>query len=183
MKAKKIIIAVAPLLIFLVLVLVFKSSLTKDPRELETKLVGNKVPSFKLSSVTEPEVVLSNADLPKEPFLLNVWATWCVACFAEHPYLVKFAKEYSIKWIGVNYKDAPKDALAYLAKGGDPYWYSIADSKGQLGIDLGVYGAPETFIVDADGVIRDRHVGVIDQRVWDKVILPKLKAIGWEPQS
>ncbi|MRX26567.1 DsbE family thiol:disulfide interchange protein [Kangiella sp. HZ709] len=180
MKAKKIIIAVTPLLIFLVLVLVFKSSLSNDPRKLETKLVGQKVPSFKLGSVTNPEQVITDADLPKEIYLLNVWGTWCVSCYAEHPYLMEFSKTYPIKWVGMNYKDQPKDAIDYLQKYGDPFIYSIADISGQLGIDLGVYGAPETFIVDAEGYIRDRHVGVIDNRVWNKVIVPKLEAIGWE---
>ncbi len=180
MKAKKILIAILPLVIFAILVMVFKSSLNKDPRELETKLVGSPVPSFKLASVTNPEVILTNDDLPKEIFLLNVWGTWCVSCYAEHPYLMKFAKEVPIKWVGMNYKDAPKDAINYLNKYGDPFVYSISDVSGQMGIDLGVYGAPETFIVDANGMIRDRHVGVIDERVWNSVIIPKLKAIGWE---
>ncbi len=172
MKPKKLLIASIPLIIFALLVLVFNSSLKKDPRELETKLIGQAVPDFKLASVTDLERVLTNEDLPKEVFLLNIWATWCVSCYAEHPYLIKFAKEYPIKWIGVNYKDESKNALAYLAKGGNPYLYSIADVQGTLGIDLGVYGAPETFIVDANGIIRERHVGVIDDRVWHNKILP-----------
>ncbi len=179
MKSKKIIIASIPLVIFAILVLIFKSSLNKDPRKLETKLIGNQVPVFELASVNSPETVLTNADLPKEIFLLNVWGTWCVSCYAEHPYLMKFSKEYPIKWVGMNYKDTHQDAINYLAKYGDPFIYSIADTTGQLGIDLGVYGAPETFIVDAKGVIRDRHVGVIDDRVWNKVIVPKLESIGW----
>ncbi|WP_251359655.1 DsbE family thiol:disulfide interchange protein [Kangiella sp. TOML190] len=179
-RAKRLVIALAPLLLLITLVIIFSASLKKDPRKLETKLLGEKIPTFKLASLTEPERVLTNADLPQEVFLLNIWATWCVSCYAEHPYLVKFSQQYPIKWVGVNYKDPIKDALEYLDQGGDPYLYSIADSDGQLGIDLGVYGAPETFIVDANGVIRDRHVGVIDDRVWQKIILPKLKALGWE---
>ncbi|NVJ67971.1 MAG: DsbE family thiol:disulfide interchange protein [Gammaproteobacteria bacterium] len=181
MKAKKLVIASIPLVIFVTLVFVFKSSLNNDPRKLETKLIDNQVPTFKLASVNNPERVLTNADLPKEIFLLNVWGTWCVSCYAEHPYLMKFAKEYSIKWVGMNYKDTHKNAIEYLQKYGDPFIYSIADTDGRMGIDLGVYGAPETFIVDQNGVIRDRHVGVIDDRVWNNIIVPKLKSIGWEP--
>lgn len=180
MKAKKLIIALIPLLVFVALVFVFKDALDKDPTKLETKLIDQKIPEFKLVSVHNPEVIISNQDLPKEIFLLNIWGTWCVSCYAEHPYLMKFAKEYPIKWVGMNYKDKSKDAISYLKKYGDPFVYSIADTTGQLGIDLGVYGAPETFIVDEKGVIRDRHVGVIDVRVWQDTILPKLKAIGWE---
>lgn len=180
MKTKKVIIALIPLAIFIALVFIFKAALNKDPTKLETKLIGQKVPDFKLASIHNPEVLITNKDLPKEIFLLNVWGTWCVSCYAEHPYLMKYSKEYPIKWIGLNYKDDTREAVSYLKKYGDPFLYSFADTKGTLAIDLGVYAAPETFIIDADGVIHDRHIGVIDDRVWNSVILPKLKAIGWE---
>lgn len=182
MKSKKIIIASIPLIIFGILLIVFKSSLNNDPSKLETILIGKPLPAFKLATVNNPEKVLTNADLPQEIFLLNVWGTWCVSCYAEHPYLMKFSKEYPIKWVGMNYKDTHQDAIQYLQKYDDPFIYSIADTSGQYGIDLGVYGAPETFIVDQDGIVRERHVGVIDDRVWNNIIMPKLVALGWQAE-
>lgn len=174
---KKMLIAVLPLTIFIGLCIVFYWSLQQDPRELETVRQGKSVPDFSLPLLRNPEKVVSAKDLPKKPFLLNVWGTWCGSCYAEHPYLVKFSKEYSYPWIGINYKDKAQDALNYLQKGGDPYLYSIVDKKGLLAIDLGVYGAPETFIVDSRGIIRERHVGEINDRVWQDKILPIMQKL------
>ncbi|NVK23235.1 MAG: DsbE family thiol:disulfide interchange protein [Kangiellaceae bacterium] len=176
---KKLLITIIPALIFLVMVVFFWFSLNsgEDKSELPSTLIGKPVPAFELASLHNPEKVLTNADLPKMPFLLNVWATWCVSCFVEHPYLVKFANQVHVPIVGMNYKDTRKDALAYLDKGGDPYVFSVADDQGTFGIDLGVFGAPETFIVDEKGIIHQRYVGVIDDRVWNTVILPKLKEL------
>ncbi|ACV26404.1 DsbE family thiol:disulfide interchange protein [Kangiella koreensis] len=177
MGNKKILITSIPIIIFTALVIVFWFSLGSDPTELPSQRIGKQVPEFRLSNLHNPEEAFTNKDLPNKPFLLNVWATWCVSCHVEHPYLVKFANQYPIPIIGLNYKDVRVDALQYLQKGGDPYLFSIADEDGTMGIDLGVYGAPETFIVDGDGVIHHRYVGVIDERVWNTVILPKMKEL------
>lgn len=176
---KKLLVTLLPLTVFFALVIVFWLSVNsdKDKTELPSTLIGKPIPPFKLTSLHNPEKVLTNADLPKTPFLLNVWATWCVSCHVEHPFLVKFINQYNVPMIGMNYKDERKDALVYLKKGGDPYVFSIADEKGTLGIDLGVFGAPETFIVDAKGIIQYRYVGVIDDRVWNTIILPILKEL------
>lgn len=177
---KKFMLAALPLVIFIGLCVVFYWGLQQDPRALETVRQGKPVPDFSLPSLKNPEHIISTKDLPSEPYLLNVWATWCSACYQEHPYLVKFAKQYPYKWIGVNYKDKTRDALKYLQDGGEPYVYSVADKQGILAIDLGVYGAPETFIVDGNGIIRERHVGVINDRVWSDKILPLMKKLEGE---
>lgn len=177
MANKKILITSIPIVIFTALVVVFWLSLGSDPTELPSQRIGKQVPEFRLSNLHNPEETFTNKDLPNKPFLLNVWATWCVSCHVEHPYLVKFANQYPVPIIGLNYKDVRVDALEYLNKGGDPYLFSIADENGTMGIDLGVYGAPETFIVDGDGVIHHRYVGVIDERVWNRIILPKIKEL------
>ena len=114
---------------------------------------------------------LSRADIIGEPGLLNVWATWCISCRVEHPYLQQLA-DAGIPIIGLNYKDSDAEALAWLAELGDPYRVNVADHQGTLGLDLGVYGAPETYLVDGQGVIRYRHVGVVDERVWRTILEP-----------
>ena len=120
--------------------------------------------------------MISNEDLKGQVSLLNVWATWCPTCIAEHGMLMKLA-EQGIRIFGVNYKDDPAKARRLLEQLGDPYRFVIEDVSGQLGIDLGVYGAPETFLLDPRGVIRYRHVGDINDRVWNDVFLPKIHAI------
>ena len=116
--------------------------------------------------------MLAREDLLGEPALLNVWATWCVACRVEHPYLQQLA-DSGVPIYGVNYKDEDGAAGRWLAELGNPYRFNIADRDGTLGLDLGVYGAPETYLLDADGVIRYRHVGVVDERVWETILQPR----------
>ena len=120
--------------------------------------------------------LLSQADLEGQVSLLNVWATWCVACRVEHPYLKQLAQQ-GIPLFGINYKDNDVAAQRWLDELGDPYRFNIADHEGTLGLDLGVYGAPETYLVDATGVIRYRHVGVVDERVWKTVLEPLYESL------
>ncbi|MCB1701559.1 MAG: DsbE family thiol:disulfide interchange protein, partial [Halioglobus sp.] len=128
------------------------------------------LPDFNLP-VLGQERLLQRADLVGEPALLNVWATWCVSCRVEHPYLLQIAAS-GVPIYGINYKDEDAAAARWLAELGDPYRANIADREGSLGLDLGVYGAPETYLVDAEGVIRYRHVGVVDERVWQTILQP-----------
>jgi len=159
-----------PLILFVVLALFLFRGLQLDPRELPSALIDRPLPEFKLPVLGAPEQV-TRQDVIGQVSLFNVWATWCVSCRVEHPYLQQLA-DRGIPIYGVNYKDVDADALGWLAELGDPYRANIVDAEGTLGLDLGVYGAPETYLVDAAGVIRYRHVGVLDERVWQTTLQP-----------
>jgi len=136
-----------------------------DPTELPSPLIDKPFPDFQLQELRSGKA-LTAADLKGKAVLLNVWATWCVSCKMEHPFLLQLAKE-GVVIVGLNYKDDSSQALLWLQNLGDPYVFNISDPQGKLGLDLGVFGAPETFIIDQQGIVRHKHVGVIDQRVWD----------------
>ena len=142
-----------------------------DPNALPSARIGKNLPEFQLSLLADENKLIDNSALPDKPYLLNVWATWCVSCKVEHPYLNELA-ELGITIVGLNYKDERDAATKWLRKLGNPYQFNLFDVEGQLGLNLGVYGAPETYIVDADGVVRYRHVGVMDEKVWQRKILP-----------
>lgn len=162
-----------PLIVFLALVPFFWVSLGKDPNHLPSALVGKPMPKVDLPRLRGGEIV-TRESLLGEPFLLNVWATWCPTCINEHPFLMKLAKEGMII-VGLNYKDEDDKALSWLERLGDPYRLNIVDKDGRLGLHLGVYGAPETFIVGKDGTILHRHAGDLNARVWADQFLPVLK--------
>ena len=128
-------------------------------------------PDFSLPTVESSSELISAARLKGQPVLLNIWATWCPSCHMEHPYFMQLAKQ-GVPIIGINYKDDRASAMKWLAELGNPYLFSIFDEKGSLGFDLGVYGAPETYLIDKDGIIRYKHVGVVDERVWREQIQP-----------
>lgn len=159
-----------PLILFAVLALFLYRGLQLDPRELPSALIDRPLPAFELPALGQDRV-LTREQVIGEVALFNVWATWCVSCRVEHPYLHMLA-ERGVPIYGVNYKDEDADALRWLAELGDPYRLNIVDAQGTLGLDLGVYGAPETYLVDAAGVIRYRHVGVVDERVWRDILQP-----------
>ncbi|AYC32564.1 DsbE family thiol:disulfide interchange protein [Pseudomonas cavernae] len=159
-----------PLLIFLGVALFLYRGLFLDPAELPSALIGKPVPAFSLPAV-QGEQTLTQADLLGKPALLNVWATWCIACRVEHPMLNKLA-EQGVRIHGINYKDDNAAAQKWLQEFHNPYQLNINDAQGSLGLDLGVYGAPETFLIDAKGVIRHKFVGVIDQTVWREQLAP-----------
>lgn len=148
------------------------AGLGKDPTKLESVLIGKPVPEFSLESLDNPEVQLDPSVFQGEVSLLNVWAEWCPSCWDEHEYLMYLAREQGVRIVGLNYKDQRESAFRFLNRLGNPYETIIFDPKGTLGFDLGVYGAPETFVIDAEGVVRYRHVGVVNQKVWDEVLLP-----------
>ncbi len=159
-----------PLLIFVGLALFLFRGLSLDPRELPSALIDRPLPEFSLGKLGEDRL-LSRDDVTGEVALFNVWATWCYTCRVEHPYLQKLADD-GVPIYGINYKDEDADALRWLDELGDPYRLSIVDREGSLGVDLGVYGAPETYLVDAGGVIRYRHVGEVNERVWSQILEP-----------
>ena len=158
---------ILPLAIFIVLLVVLFSFLSETDDQLETALVDSSFPEFSLFALSDDTKILAKKDISQLPALINVWATWCIACRVEHPFLMKLKNESTLAIYGLNYKDNRMKALALLERDGDPYEFSIFDFEGRLAIDLGVYGAPETFFVDKDGVIRVRHVGVVDEKVWE----------------
>ncbi|WOJ96039.1 DsbE family thiol:disulfide interchange protein [Congregibacter brevis] len=160
-----------PLGLFLLLAVLLFRGLSLDPQALPSALIDKPLPEFTLPALSD-EQTLTDSDLLGAPLLLNVWATWCISCRVEHPYLQRLADK-GVLIYGVNYKDDSTAARGWLEQLGDPYQESIVDAQGTFGLDLGVYGAPETYFVDAKGVIRYRHVGVIDERVWTG----RLKAI------
>ncbi|MDL2197658.1 DsbE family thiol:disulfide interchange protein [Halopseudomonas aestusnigri] len=171
---------IVPLLLFLVLAGFFLQSLmTKEEGvtelELPSPLLNKPFPTFDLPSVIDGEPRITQADL-KGPALVNIWATWCVACRVEHPVLNRLAAEGVVIY-GVNYKDTNADAIKWLKDFHNPYQLNISDADGRLGLDLGVYGAPETYLIDADGVIRHKFIGVIDDRVWDTDLGARYQAL------
>lgn len=155
-----------PLLAFLVLVGFLLRGLFSDPTELSSALVGKPVPQFSVPDLYQPEKQHTQAILQGQPMLLNVWATWCPTCRAEHAYLNKLAAD-GVVIVGLNYKDDSRDkAVDWLNTLGDPYTVNLFDADGRVALELGVYGAPETFLIDAQGQIRYRHVGDVNERVW-----------------
>ncbi|MFA0412456.1 DsbE family thiol:disulfide interchange protein [Vibrio renipiscarius] len=170
-----------PLLAFLGLVAVFTTQLVRnsegdDPTKLESVLVGKMVPEFRLEDLAEPGKLYDQTIFKGEPLLLNVWATWCPTCYAEHQYLNELAGQ-GVKIIGLNYKDQRDKAVTWLNDLGNPYLIGLFDGNGMLGLDLGVYGAPETFLIDANGVIRYRHVGDVNPRNWKETLQPMYDAL------
>ncbi|MDC3125070.1 DsbE family thiol:disulfide interchange protein [Gammaproteobacteria bacterium] len=164
---KKIIDAL-PLVVFASLIIVLFSFLSDKNDQLETALIDSSFPDFNLGSLSDESRILTKQDIIKLPALINVWATWCIACRVEHPFLMKLKEESRLTIYGLNYKDNKLKALDLLERDGNPFEFSIYDFEGRLAIDLGVYGAPETFFIDENGLIRERHVGVIDERVWEE---------------
>ena len=159
-----------PLIAFMVLAGIFATQLMRnqsgdDPTKLESVLIGKAVPEFGLEDLEQPGKFHDQAIFKGEPLLLNVWATWCPTCYAEHSYLNKLADQ-GVKIIGLNYKDDRNKAVGWLKELGNPYLISLFDGNGMLGLDLGVYGAPETFLIDANGVVRYRHVGDVNPTNW-----------------
>lgn len=159
-----------PLFLFVVLVGFLLRGLQLDPREMPSALIDRPLPEFQLSRLGDDSLV-QRSDVIGEVAFFNVWATWCISCRMEHPYLQMLADQ-GVPIYGVNYKDDTAAALEWLDALGDPYRLNIEDVEGSLGLDLGVYGAPETYLVDARGVIRYRHVGIINERVWQGILQP-----------
>ena len=160
-----------PLFIFLVLAVFFWRGLSLDPTHMPSALIDRPMPTFELPIVKDENQKKTVDDLKGQVSLLNVWATWCVACKVEHPYLIELANA-GIPIFGVNYKDDVVQAQKWLKDLEDPYQFSVVDADGRLGIDLGVFGAPETYVLDKNAVIRYKHVGVVNERVWAEKIKP-----------
>ena len=164
-----------PLLVFIVLVVLLAIGLTRNPREVPSPLIGRPVPKFSLPPVQGRSLGLSDQDLQGRVSVVNVFASWCVPCRQEHPLIQRLAREVPVH--GLNYKDQPGDAARWLDELGDPYARTGADLDGRVGIDWGVYGVPETFIIDRDGRIVYKQIGPITPRVLDEKLLPLIRTL------
>ncbi len=160
-----------PLIIFIVLAVFLLNGLERDPNAMPSALIDQPIPEFLLPVLGDENRQVDQQLFQGQPALLNVWATWCISCRVEHPFLNSLAQQ-GIRIVGLNYKDDVVEANKWLSDKGDPYALSIVDSTGRMGLDLGVFGAPETYVVDSSGTIRYKHVGVVDDRVWQQHLLP-----------
>ena len=166
-----------PLLAFAILVGFLFVGLNRDPREVPSPLIDKPAPAFQLTQLHAPEKEFTLADMNGRVWLLNVWASWCVSCREEHPFLMELAKQNAVPIVGLNYKDKRDDAMKWLAQLGNPYQLSIVDADGRTGIDFGVYGVPETFVIDKSGVIRYKQIGPLSAEKWQQTILPLVKKL------
>lgn len=173
---------IIPLVVFVGLIVMLGARLGKSSDIVVSSAMNKPLPEFSLPLLHDLEKTHSNQDLPKTPFILNVWGSWCPTCRVEHPFLMKLHKE-GVPMVGVNYKDEPKDALAYLHEFKDPFLYSVQDYKGTLALDLGLMGAPESFIVDKKGVVRLHIVGEIFEKNWQEQIKPCLDALASDDET
>jgi len=174
---RKVVVYLLPLVAFLVVAAFLMRGLWLNPREIPSPLIDKPAPSFSLSQLARPESQFSPADMKGQVWLLNVWASWCVACRQEHPLLVDLAGRKAVTIIGLNYKDKPDAATAWLTQLGNPYDLSVKDMDGRIGIEYGVYGVPETFVIDKNGVIRYKQIGPITEEVWKSKMLPMLETL------
>lgn len=166
-----------PLAIFLVLAVFLAAGLGLNPREVPSPLIDKPAPAFRLPQLHEPARTLGTEDLKGQVWILNVWASWCVACLDEHPLLVQFSKQNVVPIYGLNHKDQRADALKWLGKHGNPYTISITDGDGRVGIDYGVYGVPETYVIDRDGIIRYKRIGPVTVPILEQKILPLVRKL------
>ena len=168
---------VIPLVVFAALAAFFAIGLTKDPREVPSPLIDKPAPAFKLAELHDADKVFTPEEMKGKVWMLNVWASWCVSCRVEHPLLVDMSKKNQVPIVGLNYKDTRDAGLKWLDKLGNPYVLSAYDVEGKVGIDYGVYGVPETFVIDKQGVIRYKQIGPITPESWDKTILPLIRKL------
>lgn len=167
-----------PLGLFVVLVGFLAVGLRLKPRELPSPLIGKAAPEFRLTQLHAADRSLAPADLRGEVWLLNVWASWCGSCRAEHPLLLDLAQRKAVTIVGLDYKDERDAGQSWLARNGDPYRLSAFDADGRAGMDYGVYGVPETFVIDRAGIIRYKHIGPLTDAILNEKILPLVKELG-----
>lgn len=172
-----------PLGVFLVLVVFLAIGLGRDPHEVPSPLINKAAPTFRLPQLNEPAKTFSAEDMRGKVWILNVWASWCIACRDEHPLLLEYAKSGVVPIYGLNYKDKREDALAWIDELGDPYVLSAADVDGRVAIDYGVYGAPETYVIDQGGTIRMKHIGPVTPDVWSDKVLPLVQELNRQGAS
>ena len=161
-----------PLAIFALLAGFFAVGLFRDPRVVPSPFIGKPAPAFRLEQLQDAGLAFTPQDMKGKVWMLNVWASWCVSCRVEHPLLVEMSRSRVVPIVGLNYKDTREEGVQWLAKFGNPYELSAFDVEGKVGIDYGVYGVPETFVIDKEGVIRYKQIGPITRQALEKTILP-----------
>jgi cytochrome c biogenesis protein CcmG/thiol:disulfide interchange protein DsbE len=162
---------------FALLVALLAVGLRLDPRTVPSPLIGKPAPAFELPLLAAPDKTFSHKDMAGQVWIMNVWASWCPPCLVEHPVITRLAESKIAPVIGLNYKDTREDALPWLRRNGDPYRLSVFDAAGRIGIDYGVYGVPETYVIDRQGVIRFKHIGPVTPEVADGKIAPLVKEL------
>ena len=167
-----------PLIVFVLLVGFLAAGLSLNPREVPSPLIGKPAPAFSLPRLDAAGQTLSAQDLRGKVWVLNVWASWCAPCRQEHPLIAELAKSGGAPVYGLNYKDKPADATTWLGQLGNPYTATVSDVEGLVGIDYGVYGVPETFVIDKGGVIRLKHIGPMTPEALRDSVLPMLRKLG-----
>lgn len=166
-----------PLALFIALVVFLFVGLGRDPHLVPSPLLHKPAPAFKLAQLKDPSRSFSPEEMRGKVWLLNVWASWCISCRDEHPLLLEYARSGEVPIYGLNYRDKREDALSWLGELGDPYVLSVSDLDARVGMDYGVYGAPESYLIDRNGVIRFKQIGPITPAVWEKNILPLAKEL------
>jgi len=171
---------IVPIILFVLLgaLLAVGLKIADHKTEIPSPLIGKKIPEFSLPALGQDDVTITHEDLIGQPFLINVWASWCPTCRTEHPFVEQLAASGRLRVIGLNYRDEEEDALAWLEYFGNPYALNIADVSGRTAIDFGVYAAPESFLVDADGYILFKQVGMLTPDIIEKEILPLIQPAG-----
>ncbi|OOF66984.1 DsbE family thiol:disulfide interchange protein [Rodentibacter sp. Ppn85] len=172
---KKKLLFFTPLLLLLAVCILLIAGLNQDPKKIASALIDKPVPEFYQVDLLDPSQRISPKNFPKQPFLLNVWGSWCGYCKEEHPLLMNIAKTIPI--IGINYRDNPQNGREMLKRMGNPFLLTIDDSHGELALKLGVDGAPETYLVDMHGVIRYRHSGLLEPETWENIFVPKIQEL------
>lgn len=174
---KKNLLFILPLVVFVALLVVLSLRLGKPTDIVVSSAMNKPLPAFSLPVLGDPQTIKTNQDLPKHPFIVNIWGSWCPTCRVEHPFLLSLHKQ-GVPMVGFNYKDEPKDALAYLQEHQDPFLYSLQDYKGDFALDVGLMGAPESFVVDEHGMVRLHIVGELHEQNWASQVKPCLEALG-----
>lgn len=166
-----------PLLLFVILVVFLAIGLRHDPHEIPSALIDKPAPAFQLAQLKDPARTFSPDQMKGKVWLLNVWGSWCIGCREEHPYLIELAKSGTVPLYGLNWKDKREDALATLEELGDPYVLNVSDFDGRVAIDYGITGAPETYLIDQNGIIRYKEVGQLNPEIMQNKILPIVRQL------
>lgn len=173
---KRIVVSLLPLIAFVLLAMFLYRGLFLNPREVPSPLIGKPAPQFELPKL-QADAAFSTKDMLGQVWVINVWASWCTPCRVEHPLFNQLAKQNIVPIIGLNYKDEPTNARRWLGELGDPYKLTVVDGDGRVGLDFGVYGVPETFIIDKQGVIRHKHIGPVTPEAMQKKIIPLVREL------
>jgi cytochrome c biogenesis protein CcmG, thiol:disulfide interchange protein DsbE len=174
---KRVALFLIPLAAFVLLAAFLLRGLWLNPREVPSPLIGKPAPQFELPKLAAPDARFAAKDMLGQVWIFNVWASWCGPCRVEHPLWNDLATQKLVPIVGLNYKDAPENAMRWLGELGDPYLLTVADREGRVGIDYGVYGVPETFVIDKQGVIRHKHIGPVSTEAMQKKIIPLVREL------